>query len=128
MIFGHGISRTGEVLDYAIELGLIKKSGAWFSYNDMRIGQGRENTEKFLDDNPATMKEIEDQIWASAEKLDYIAEEGDTGEDSADIAPAAPEEAVPAPEKAKKGRPKKSGVVVAADDDFEEFSIDEIDE
>ena len=128
MIFGHGISRTGEVLDYAIELGLIKKSGAWFSYNDMRIGQGRENTKKFLDDNPATMKEIEDQIWASAEKLDYIAEEGGAGEESADAGASAPEDAAPAPEKAKKGRPKKSGVVVAADDDFEEFSIDEIDE
>ena len=128
MIFGHGISRTGEVLDYAIELGLIKKSGAWFSYNDMRIGQGRENTKKFLDDNPATMKEIEDQIWASAEKLDYIAEEGGAGEESADAGASAPEDAAPAPEKAKKGRPKKSGVVVAADDDFEEFSIDDIDE
>lgn len=134
MIFGHGISRTGEVLDYAIELDIIKKSGAWFSYNDMRIGQGRENTKKFLDDNPDVMKEIEDKIWASAEKLDYdTSGEEEDGAESTDAEPApAPEAPVsdadaPAGDKAKRGRPKKSSVVVAADDDFEEFAIDEID-
>ena len=133
MIFGHGISRTGEVLDYAIELDIIKKSGAWFSYNDMRIGQGRENTKKFLDDNPDVMKEIEEKIWASAEQIDNTdaGESDSSSEDSGAPAeaPAAadtPEE-TPA-EKPKKGRAKKSSVVVAADDDFEEFSIDEIDE
>ncbi len=127
MIFGHGISRTGEVLDYAIELDIIKKSGAWFSYNDMRIGQGRENTKKFLDDNPDVMQEIEDKIWSSAEKLDYDVNGGEDDDDTpAPEAPAAGEEA-PAAEKPKRGRAKKSSVVVAADDDFEEFSIDEID-
>ncbi len=137
MIFGHGISRTGEVLDYAIELGIIKKSGAWFSYADMRIGQGRENTKKFLDENPDVMKEIEEKIWASAEQLDNSDtddEGGSEGESAAESGAAADEsapEAAPeeAPaEKPKKGRAKKSSVVVAADDDFEEFSIDEINE
>ena len=129
MIFGHGISRTGEVLDYAIELDIIKKSGAWFSYNDMRIGQGRENTKKFLDDNPDVMKEIEDKIWASAEQLDYAAPD-EAGENDSDASAPAPEAAASEEpsEKPKKGRAKKSSVVVAADDDFEEFSIDEIDE
>lgn len=129
MIFGHGISRTGEVLDYAQELGIIKKSGAWFSYEDMRIGQGRENTKKFLDDNPAVMAEIEEKIWASADKL----EDEEAGEAEAPAA-AAPEEA-PAPaaedkpaDKPKRGKPKKSSVVISADDDFEEFSIDDINE
>ncbi len=127
MIFGHGISRTGEVLDYAIELDIIKKSGAWFSYNDMRIGQGRENTKKFLDDNPDVMQEIEDKIWSSAEKLDYDVNGGEDDDDTpAPEAPAADEE-TPAAEKPKRGRAKKNSVVVAADDDFEEFSIDEID-
>ncbi len=127
MIFGHGISRTGEVLDYAIELDIIKKSGAWFSYNDMRIGQGRENTKKFLDDNPDVMQEIEDKIWSSAEKLDYDVNGGEDDDDTpAPEAPAADEEA-PAAEKPKRGRAKKNSVVVAADDDFEEFSIDESD-
>ena len=115
MIFGHGISRTGEVLDYAIELDIIKKSGAWFSYNDMRIGQGRENTKKFLDDNPDVMQEIEDKIWSSAEKLDYDVNGGEDDDDTpAPEAPAAGEEA-PAAEKPKRGRAKKSSVVVAAD-------------
>ncbi len=129
MIFGHGISRTGEVLDFALELGIIKKSGAWFSYEDMRIGQGRENTKKFLDDNPAVMAELEDKIWASADKL-----EGEEEEEESAAPAAAPEEA-PAPagdekpaEKPKRGKPKKSSVVISADDDFEEFSIDDINE
>lgn len=131
MIFGHGISRTGEVLDYATELGIIKKSGAWFSYQDMRIGQGRENTKKFLDENPEVAKEIEEKIWASAEELDNT---DDDGESTAASAPAsapeveAPAAEAPAEEKPKRGRAKKSSVVVAADDDFEEFSIDEINE
>ncbi|MBQ9385136.1 MAG: recombinase RecA [Ruminiclostridium sp.] len=129
MIFGHGISRTGEVLDYAIDLGLVKKSGAWFSYNDMRIGQGRENTKKFLDDNPDVMKELEEKILANSEQLDYAGADDEGGDDdtAAEAAPAESEETAAA-EKPKKGRAKKSSVVVAADDDFEEFSIDEINE
>ncbi len=131
MIFGHGISRTGEVLDFATELDIIKKSGAWFSYNDMRIGQGRENTKKFLDDNPDVMKEIEDKIWANSAKLDGLDMGGE--EETAAEAPAEPasaEESSKSADKPKKGRPKKSsGVVVSADDDeFEEFSIDDIDD
>ena len=93
----------------------------------MRIGQGRENTKKFLDDNPDVMQEIEDKIWSSAEKLDYDVNGGEDDDDTpAPEAPAADEEA-PAAEKPKRGRAKKNSVVVAADDDFEEFSIDEID-
>ena len=131
MIFGHGISRTGEVLDYAIELGIVKKSGAWFSYSDMRIGQGRENTKKFLDDNPDVMKEIEEKILANSEQLEY-SESDDSSDDAGNTeTPAeneAEEEAPVIEEKPKRGRAKKSSVVVAADDDFEEFSIDEISE
>ena len=131
MIFGHGISRTGEVLDYAQELGIVKKSGAWFSYEDMRIGQGRENTKKFLDDNPEVMKEIEEKIWAQAEELEEL-EEGGSPDAEGSEETAAPESA-PAPEEApeekpRRGRAKKSSVVIAADDDFEEFSIDDINE
>ena len=131
MIFGHGISRTGEVLDYAQELGIVKKSGAWFSYEDMRIGQGRENTKKFLDDNPEVMKEIEEKIWAQAEELEELEEGGSPAAEGSEET-AAPESA-PAPEEApeekpRRGRAKKSSVVIAADDDFEEFSIDDINE
>ncbi len=124
MIFGHGISRTGEILDYAIELGFVKKSGAWFSYNDMRIGQGRENAKKFIEENEDIRKELEEKILANAQQLDYAASEDD--EDTAiseEAAESAPEEEAP-----KKSKAKKSSVVVAADDDFEEFSIDDIEE
>ena len=125
MIFGHGISRTGEILDYAVELGLVKKSGAWFSYNDMRIGQGRENAKKFIEENPDITKELEDKIMANAQKLAYNADDDDE-----EGAPAEASTEAPAPEEqpAKKSKAKKSSVVVAADDDFEEFSIDEISE
>ena len=146
MIFGHGISRTGEVLDYAVELDIIKKSGAWFSYNDMRIGQGRENTKKFLDDNPTVMQEIEEKIRGNAEKLDYVitdknalnnngsGSDGDNDAPAEVSAPAETNEETPAPapaeapaEKPKRGRAKKSSVVAAAEDDFEEFAIDDVD-
>ena len=129
MIFGHGISRTGEILDYAVELGLVKKSGAWFSYNDMRIGQGRENAKKFIEENPDITKELEDKIMANAQKLAYNAD--DDEEDApaeASIEASASEAPAPEEQPAKKSKAKKSSVVVAADDDFEEFSIDEISE
>ncbi|MBQ8614260.1 MAG: recombinase RecA [Ruminiclostridium sp.] len=133
MIFGHGISRMGEVVDYAVELGLIKKSGAWFSYNDMRIGQGRENTKKFLMENEDIRLEIEEKVMANAQQLDNSLDMSDDGE-AAEAAPEA--EAAPAPEAPaeeatatapKKSKAKKS-VIVNADDDFEEFSMDEIGE
>ena len=125
MIFGHGISRTGEILDYAIELGFVKKSGAWFSYNDMRIGQGRENAKKFIEENEDIRKELEEKILANAQQLDYAASEDD--EDIA-ISEEAAAESAPEEEAPKKSKAKKSSVVVAADDDFEEFSIDDIEE
>ncbi|HRY78445.1 MAG TPA: recombinase RecA, partial [Candidatus Izemoplasmatales bacterium] len=58
IIFGKGISRSGEVVDLGVELDLIQKSGAWFSYHDQKIGQGRENVKKYLEDNPLVMNEI----------------------------------------------------------------------
>lgn len=130
MIFGHGISRTGEILDYAVELGLVKKSGAWFSYNDMRIGQGRENAKKFIEENPDITKELEDKIMANAQKLAYNADDDDDEGAPAEASIEASASETPAPEEqpAKKSKAKKSSVVVAADDDFEEFSIDEISE
>ncbi len=64
MMYGEGISNVGSIMDMAIERDMIKKSGAWFSYNDMRIGQGRENARKYLKDNPDVCAEIEDKIRA----------------------------------------------------------------
>ncbi|UYF43462.1 recombinase RecA [Aliarcobacter cryaerophilus] len=65
IMFGEGISKTGELVDYGVKLDIIDKAGAWFSYGDTKIGQGRENSKVFLRDNTAIAKEIEDKILNS---------------------------------------------------------------
>ena len=60
--YGKGISKEGNIVDLAVNLDIIEKSGSWFSYNETRIGQGRENVKKFLIENPEIKKEIEDKI------------------------------------------------------------------
>lgn len=62
IMYGQGISKSGCILDMALNLGLIKKSGAWFSYNDEKIGQGKENTKTYLEKNPDIINEIETKI------------------------------------------------------------------
>ena len=62
IMFGHGISRSGGILDLAIELGLADKRGSFFSYGETRIGQGRENAKQFLDENPDIAAELEERI------------------------------------------------------------------
>ena len=65
IIYGRGISKTGELLDLGVKSGVVEKSGSWFSYGDERIGQGRENAKKFLEENNETALEIENKILAS---------------------------------------------------------------
>lgn len=62
MIYGEGISRVGSIIDLALANNIVVRSGAWFSYGDMRIGQGRENAKQFLKDNPEVMAEIEKKV------------------------------------------------------------------
>lgn len=62
ILYGEGISRTGDVLDLAVDKGIVDKSGAWFSYNKERIGQGRENSRQFLKENPTMLAEIEARL------------------------------------------------------------------
>ncbi|MBQ8967772.1 recombinase RecA [Ruminococcus sp.] len=62
IMYGKGVSRVGEVLDAAVDLGIAKKGGAWFSYNDVKLGQGRDNSKQFLLDHPDIMAEIEEKI------------------------------------------------------------------
>ena len=62
IVYGKGISKEGNILDIAVNLDIIEKSGSWFGYNGERIGQGRENVKKYLVDNPEVMKEIEKKI------------------------------------------------------------------
>lgn len=76
ILYGAGISREASILDLAVELEIIQKSGAWFSYNSERIGQGRENTRVFLKNNPEIADEIETQIRASMKDV-HLFELGD---------------------------------------------------
>jgi len=62
IVYGQGISKTGSILDVATNLDIINKSGSWYSYNDQRIGQGRENAKQFLSENPTICNEIEQKI------------------------------------------------------------------
>jgi recombination protein RecA len=94
IIYGEGISKTGELLDLGVKANIVEKSGSWFSYGSQRIGQGRENARRFLKENPAMASEIEDAIRKNAgiigEGLLAITPEDDNsdGEDDGDDTPA----------------------------------------
>ena len=68
IMFGEGISKTGEIVDIATKLGIINKAGAWYSYGDIRLGQGRDNTKEYFATNPEVAKEVEDKVFAAIEK------------------------------------------------------------
>jgi recombination protein RecA len=68
IIYGEGISRTGELVDMAVELGLVKKSGSWFSYEDTKLGQGRDAVKQLLKDNPELAEQIETKILETFKK------------------------------------------------------------
>ena len=80
IMYGEGISKTGELLDLGVKAGVVEKSGSWFSYGDERIGQGRENAKGFLRDNVAIALDIEDKIRA-AHGLDFdLSPDADAGD------------------------------------------------
>jgi len=62
IMYGEGISKVGDLLDIAADIDVVKKSGAWYSYNDTKLGQGRENVKNFLQDNPDLIKEIDEKV------------------------------------------------------------------
>ncbi|HHT08291.1 MAG: recombinase RecA [Christensenellales bacterium] len=70
LLYGYGISRESSILDMAVEHDIVQKSGAWFSYNDMRIAQGRDNARRYLVDNPEVTKEIEAAVRAILQPTD----------------------------------------------------------
>ena len=78
IMFGKGISKSGDILDLAVSMDIIEKSGAWFSYNGEKIGQGRENSKVYLENNPEIMYEVEQKVRlafglpADEEALDMI--------------------------------------------------------
>ncbi len=136
LFFGKGISREGEVVDLAVELDIIHKSGAWFSYEGDKIGQGRDNTKEWMRTHPEQAKEIEEKIKAKIDEVKMLSKKSKqeaavdaasrAGEAAAIEAAAAEMVADVKAEKepAKKSAPKKApvNVLIDADDDFEEFT------
>jgi len=116
IVFGQGISRVGEIVDIAVDLDVIKKSGSWFSYKDTKIGQGRENVKEWIKDNPETALEIEEAIKENASKLVMVSKK--------DKKDAKAKESAKAASAASKGKSQKvdADVLIDADDDFEEFT------
>jgi recombination protein RecA len=80
IMYGEGVSKTGELLDLGVKAGIVEKSGAWFSYDSQRLGQGRENSRQFLKDNPEIASQIENGVRESAGLI--AAELITAGEDS----------------------------------------------
>ncbi len=74
IMFGSGISRSGEIIDLGVQLGIIKKSGSWFSYRDSKLAQGRDASKQMMEDNPELAEEIESQIMSklTGKELDLI--------------------------------------------------------
>jgi recombination protein RecA len=106
MMYGTGISRTGEVLDLATDLDIIKKGGSWFSYGDQKLGQGRDNVKELLKNDPDLMKEIEEKIL---EHKDELTEKSAAKPDKKPKKDAAADE-------------DNSDILANIDDDFEEFT------
>ncbi|MBR6745074.1 MAG: recombinase RecA [Clostridia bacterium] len=75
IIYGKGISKAGEIIDVAIELGMIQKNGSWFSYNGEKVAQGKENTKKAIAENEALMKELEEKIKLRGKDIDLTADD-----------------------------------------------------
>src|SRR5690606_29839620 len=91
IMYGEGISKTGELIDLGVKAGIVEKAGSWFSYGSQRIGQGRENAKQFLKENPDVANEIEAAIRQNAgliaeQILDVGAPEEDDGDSAEAIA------------------------------------------
>jgi recombination protein RecA len=87
-MYGEGVSKTGELIDLGVKAGIVEKSGAWFSYDSQRLGQGRENAKLYLRDNPEIAAQIEKAIRANAGLIaeKFLERGDDTAEDSGDDA------------------------------------------
>ncbi len=72
IMYGEGISKIGEIIDLGVQADIIDKSGAWYSYKDEKIGQGRENTKQFLKDNPELLDEIESRIRSNSDTVEEL--------------------------------------------------------
>lgn len=127
MIYGQGISKMGEIIDMGVELSIIKKSGSWFSYGDMKIGQGRESVKKWLNENADILNEVEGKIREQADAL-FKTMLGDEDDDSGfDGTGEQSSETEAEKKESKSSKKSKKKVVLEAEDDFEEFAIEDFD-
>jgi recombination protein RecA len=69
-MFGHGISREGSLIDVAVDHGVVKKSGAWYTYDDDQLGQGRENAKRFLRENPELAMQLQARVFEAVGLVD----------------------------------------------------------
>ena len=121
-IYGQGINRDGEIIDLAVDLDIVKKSGSWFSYNGEKIGQGRDSVKKKMMEDENFRKEIEEKILAQIDKIDLTSSgDDDDEEDAAAGASAALESEDGEREAAAPVGGDTSAEDISADDDFEEF-------
>ena len=99
IMFGEGISKLGEILDLGVKLGVVQKSGAWFNYGEMRLGQGRDNAKQFLKEHPEVSDEIEKIVRANADRLLAAGKKGTVKplDPSEIVKPVAPGEAPATP-------------------------------
>lgn len=72
IIFGEGISKVGEIIDMGVELGILQKSGSWFSYDAQKLGQGRDGVKQLMHDNPELANEVEAKIRAKLAELHAV--------------------------------------------------------
>ena len=107
IMFNSGVSRVGDMLDLAVAKNIVSKTGAWFSYGEERLGQGRENSKEFLDQNPKITAEIEKKVYEA-----YSVDSETTADKSADKA-----------DKSKEDKAERAGAVVAADNDEEKKAV-----
>lgn len=124
IMYGKGISKQGEILDLGVKLGIVQKSGAWFSYGETRLGQGRDNSKEFFKDNPDLANEIEKKIrdqMAALYDPRKIAEKNDTKEEATVEEPSEPKGKTAAKTSTKTTRSSKSSarakIDIAVDDD-----------
>jgi recombination protein RecA len=84
IMYGEGVSKTGELLDFGVKAGVVEKSGSWFSYDSQRIGQGRENAKQFLKDNPDIAGKIEAAVRQNAGLISEAIVTGEREDDAGD--------------------------------------------
>lgn len=119
IMYGQGISRDGEVLDLAVDLDIIKKSGSWFSYNGQKLGQGRDKVKEMLHNDPSFMKEVEEQIIQKKDELIISSKKNIKNDRLEQAANAAVEdEGI----ESETNSSLNNDVIVDSDDDFEEFN------